>query len=68
MRERKNHLIQIRVSKEEKDKIEELADSMGYSSVSDFSRSRLIGNSLLVIQRLNEIKFLLENGKISKEK
>ncbi|MFP4423630.1 MAG: plasmid mobilization protein [Candidatus Woesearchaeota archaeon] len=61
----KNHLIRIRVSKEEKEKIEQIAGMLGYGSVSDFSRSRLLDNQLLVIQRLNEIKDLLERKEVA---
>lgn len=61
----KNHLIKIRVNKEEKEKIEQIAQMLGYGNVSDFSRSRLLDNQLLVIQRLNEIKELLEKKEVS---
>ncbi len=53
------------MSKEEKEKIEQIAGMLGYGSVSDFSRSRLLDNQLLVIQRLNEIKDLLERKEVA---
>jgi len=55
---RKNHLLQIRISAEEKDLAKKLAESYGYGSLSEFARSRIF-ESQIVIRRLNEIKEIL---------
>ena len=63
---KKTCLLQLRVTYSQKKLIEELAELNGYNSISDFIRSRALQSNLVEL-RLNEIKRLLENDKISKK-
>lgn len=62
---KKNHFIQIRLDKKQKERLEFLASSSGFKSVSDYVRVNLLNPSIEM--KLNRIMDLLETkekGKI----
>ncbi|MCF7798444.1 DUF1778 domain-containing protein [Candidatus Woesearchaeota archaeon] len=56
---RKTCLLQLRVTADQKQMIEKLAEINGYNSLSDFIRSRALQSNLIEL-RLNEIKKMLQ--------
>ena len=61
---RKNHLLQIRVDLQQKERLEALATASGFKSVSDYVRVNLLNPSIEM--KLNKIVSMLEEKKDGK--
>ena len=59
--DRKNHLLQIRLDKGQKQRLEALASASGFKSVSDYVRVNLLNPSIEA--KLNRIVNLLEDNR-----
>ena len=52
---RRNHMLQIRLTKEERDKIEDLAAKAGYGNVSSYVRHVTLHRDSLLHERLYQL-------------
>ena len=59
--ERENHLLQIRLSKSQKERLEMLSQASGYKSVSEYVRFQCLNPSMEL--KINQILSLLQDNK-----
>ena len=66
-RMRSNHFVKVYISKRQKEIIENLADSGGYSSLSSFAKSKILDADLGLHEKINKILKKLEQSQETKE-
>jgi len=61
-----NHILQVRLNKEQKLRLEALANASGYTTLSDFARTSLLNPS--IEYKLNQILKILQDGGVQDRK